>query len=97
MFYFALVAWALGEVRRAVDQIDEALRVAVEGGHVPTLAYANVTAAVFAAICRNPDQVALQAETSARACTPAICGYWNISPWLCALEQWLQRWRARNA
>jgi tetratricopeptide (TPR) repeat protein len=63
MFYFALVVWALGDVRRAVDQIEEAVCIAAKGGHVPTLAYAHVCAAVFAAICRNPGQVALHAET----------------------------------
>ena len=34
MFYFALVSWALGDVRHPADQIDEALRVAAKGGHV---------------------------------------------------------------
>jgi predicted ATPase len=63
MFYFALVTWALGDDRHAVDQIDEALRVAAKGGHVPTLAYAHVCAAVFAAIHRNPGPVAQHAET----------------------------------
>ena len=63
MFYFALATWALGGVRHAVDQIDEALRVAAKGGHVPTLAYAHVCAAVFAAIHRNPGPVAQHAET----------------------------------
>jgi predicted ATPase len=63
MFYFALVTWALGDVRHAVDRIDEALRVAAKGGHVPTLAYAHVCAAVFAAIHRNSGPVAQHAET----------------------------------
>ena len=64
MFYFALATWALGDVRHAVYQIDEALRVAAKGGHVPTLAYAHVCAAVFAAIHRNSGPaVAQHAET----------------------------------
>jgi predicted ATPase len=57
------VTWALGDVRHAAYQIDESLRVAAKGGHVPTLAYAHAVAAVFAGIHRNPGPVAQHAET----------------------------------
>jgi hypothetical protein len=46
MFYNALAVWTLGDVERAVRQINEALRVAAKGGHVPTLVYANTCATV---------------------------------------------------
>jgi len=68
MLNLAVVLWPMGQVERAVHLVEEALRLAARGGHVPTTVLAHGYTCLLAAIRRNPDQAAAHAAaTSALA------------------------------
>ncbi len=54
MVYLALVLWPLGEVARARKLIEGGLRLAVEHGHIYTLAYGYGYTGIFETIRRDP-------------------------------------------
>jgi predicted ATPase len=56
MLYLAWVLWPLGEVCTAVRFAENALSLAPQIGHIPTVAMAHCWTCVFAAIRRKPDQ-----------------------------------------
>ena len=63
MFYLALVAWPFGELERALLLVEEALKIALESDHTPTVAFAHFHACLFAAIRAKPGQETSHAET----------------------------------
>jgi len=62
MFYLAMVAWPFGEVERALLLVEEALKIALESDHTPTVAFAHFHACFFAAIRAKPGQATSHAE-----------------------------------
>jgi class 3 adenylate cyclase/tetratricopeptide (TPR) repeat protein len=54
--YLALVLWPLGEVVRAEQLAQEAIRRAADGGHVATMAYAHFHKTVLEAVRGCPEQ-----------------------------------------
>ncbi|MDE2374685.1 MAG: hypothetical protein KGL96_10690, partial [Hyphomicrobiales bacterium] len=62
--YLSLVVWVLGEPDRARGVINEALVLASETGHVPTIVYANFHAAVLEMIRRDPAAAKRHVEAS---------------------------------
>jgi predicted ATPase len=61
-FYLGMTHYALGKVDRGVGLIEESLRLALQGGHVPTVALARHYMVVFAAVRRNLDSAAPHAQ-----------------------------------
>jgi class 3 adenylate cyclase/predicted ATPase len=57
MFYLAWVLWPLGEVNRATQIAKEALSLARQSGHIPTLAMAHDYVCMLAAIRRKPSEM----------------------------------------
>jgi predicted ATPase len=57
MFYLAWVLWPLGEINRATQIAKEALSLARQSGHIPTLAMAHDYVCMLAAIRRKPSEV----------------------------------------
>ena len=62
MLYLGTTLWPLGEVARACGAANDALALAVQSGHVPTITLAHATMCFFAAVRRKPDQAALHAQ-----------------------------------
>jgi class 3 adenylate cyclase/predicted ATPase len=63
MLYLGTTLWPLGEVARACRAQNDALALAVQSGHVPTVTLVHATMCHQAAVRRKPDQAALHAET----------------------------------
>jgi class 3 adenylate cyclase/tetratricopeptide (TPR) repeat protein len=63
MCYLAWVLWPLGAIARATRLVEQALNLAREGGHHPTLALAYDYTCIFGAIRRQPEQIRQHAET----------------------------------
>jgi class 3 adenylate cyclase/tetratricopeptide (TPR) repeat protein len=62
MSWLAVVLWPLGEVDQAARLLDNALSLAQQSGHLPTVAWAHAYKCRFAGICRKPSQARLHAE-----------------------------------
>jgi class 3 adenylate cyclase/predicted ATPase len=58
----ALVLWPLGEVEEPPSLLDRALRLALQSGHIPTVALTRYFMCLFAAISRHPDRIADHAD-----------------------------------
>jgi class 3 adenylate cyclase len=54
-FYLALVLWPLGDVDRAGCMAEQGLGLALQGGHIPTVAFAHLFSCVLAAVRRKPE------------------------------------------
>jgi class 3 adenylate cyclase/predicted ATPase len=61
MANLGLVLWPLGKVDQAARVVEEAVALAVRGGHPPTVALANSYACLLGALRRNPLPVATHA------------------------------------
>jgi len=59
---YALTLWPLGDVGRATHSVERALSLAMQSGHIPTIAVAHYYFCLFETIRRNPDQVEPHAE-----------------------------------
>ena len=64
MLFLAHTLWPLGDVDRAACLYEQALGVATEARHIPTLVIANLHTSVFAAIRRKPQLIISNAETA---------------------------------
>jgi hypothetical protein len=60
--WLAIVLWALGEVDQAARLLDNALSLARQTGHFPTVAWARAYTCRFAGIRRKPGQARPHAE-----------------------------------
>jgi class 3 adenylate cyclase/predicted ATPase/ABC-type transport system involved in cytochrome c biogenesis ATPase subunit len=60
--WLAVMLWPLGKVDEAVRLLDDALRLAQQTGHIPTIAWAHAYKCRFAAICRKPGLATRHAE-----------------------------------
>ena len=52
--WLAVILWPLGEVDEAARLLDNALSLARQSGHLPTIAWAHAYTCRFAGICRKP-------------------------------------------
>jgi class 3 adenylate cyclase len=59
---YALTLWPLGDVGRATHSVERALSLAMQSGHIPTIAVAHYYFCLFEAIRRNSDQAEPHAE-----------------------------------
>ena len=59
---YALTLWPLGDVGRATHSVERALSLAMQSGHIPSIAVAHYYFCLFEAIRRNPDQAEPHAE-----------------------------------
>jgi class 3 adenylate cyclase/predicted ATPase len=59
---YALTLWPLGDVGRATHSVESALSLALQSGHIPTIAVAHYYFCLFEAIRRNPEQAEPHAE-----------------------------------
>jgi class 3 adenylate cyclase/tetratricopeptide (TPR) repeat protein len=62
MIHLCLVLWPLGEVDQAPRLLDRALSLALQSGHIPTVALVREFACLFAAIRGHPGQARPHAE-----------------------------------
>jgi class 3 adenylate cyclase/predicted ATPase len=62
MFPLAMVLWPLGDVDRPAHLLEEGLKLSLQSGHIPTVAFAHMYACHFGAIRRRPDQAKIHAE-----------------------------------
>src|SRR5262249_5422450 len=58
----ALTLWPLGDVGRATHSVERALSLAMQSGHIPTIAVAHYYFCVFELFRRNPDRAEPHAE-----------------------------------
>ena len=61
-FYLGMIAYAVGEFDRGAHLVKESLRLALQGGHVPTIALAHHYMIVFAAVRGELDRAAPHAQ-----------------------------------
>ncbi|PWT93767.1 MAG: hypothetical protein C5B56_00180, partial [Proteobacteria bacterium] len=61
-FYLGMTLYALGETARGARLVEDALRLALHGQHIPTVALAHHYMVVFAAVRRSLDQATAHAE-----------------------------------
>ena len=61
---YALTLWPLGDVGRATHSVERALSLAMQSGHIPSIAVAHYYFCLFEAIRRNPDQTEPHAEAT---------------------------------
>jgi tetratricopeptide (TPR) repeat protein len=61
---YALTLWPLGDVGGATHSVERALSLAMQSGHIPTIAVAHYYFCLFEAIRRNPDQAEPHAEAT---------------------------------
>jgi predicted ATPase len=61
-FYLGMTLYALGETGRGARLVEDALRLALHGQHIPTVALAHHYMVVFAAVRRGLDQATAHAE-----------------------------------
>ena len=61
-FYLGMTYYALGRIDRGGDLIEESLRLALQGGHIPTVALTRHYMVVFAAVRRDLDSAAPHAR-----------------------------------
>jgi class 3 adenylate cyclase/tetratricopeptide (TPR) repeat protein len=59
---YALTLWPLGDVGQATHSVERALSLAMQSGHIPSIAVAHYYFCLFEAIRRNPDQAEPHAE-----------------------------------
>ena len=59
---YALTLWPLGDVGRATHSVERALSLAMQSGHIPTIAVAHYYFCLFEVIRRNPDRAEPHAE-----------------------------------
>ena len=90
--YLSLVLWVLGEPDRARSVMNEALALAAETKHVPTLVYAHFHAAVFEMIRLDPGAVRRHAEASL-----ALAREHGLKLWAVMAPVWLAWASARSA
>jgi predicted ATPase len=64
ILFLAHTLWPLGDVDRAAGLYEQAIRLALTTGHIPTLVIANLHTCVFAAIRRKPQLIISNAETA---------------------------------
>jgi predicted ATPase len=60
--WLAVILWPLGEVDEAARLLDNALSLARQSGHLPTIAWAHAYTCRFAGICRKPGLARPHAE-----------------------------------
>jgi predicted ATPase len=63
MVSLALVLWSMGQVEQAGRLSEEAVRLALQGGHIPTAAVAHNWVCLLDAVRRKPHHAAPHAET----------------------------------
>jgi predicted ATPase len=62
MINLAHVLWPLGELERARRRVDKALALAMQSGHVPTMAYGQYYKCLFEAVARDATRATPHAE-----------------------------------
>jgi len=61
-FYLGITQYALGGIDRGVRLVEDSLRLALQGGHIPTVALARHYMIVFAAVRRDLDRATPHAQ-----------------------------------